>query len=446
MNKIKFTIEKKDKKTRARAGVLHTPHGDVHTPMFVPVGTQATVKTLSPDELRHMGAEIVLANTYHLHLRPGEKVVQKMGGLAKFMGWVNGNGSASAKASVGRPTMTDSGGFQVFSLGSAQHTNKKKLTKFTNSVFVYDTDAGFIEEVDGRILKQVQDDKNASFMKKVTHEKPFTKRIKPAKLDEEGVTFFSHLDGSKQRLDPDISIRMQEEIGADLIVAFDDHESPLWDYAETKLSLERTNRWGLESLKAQKRKDQLMYGVVHGGMFEDLRIASAKFTDEHFDAIAIGGSYSSKDTLYKVIDWCTPYFSEEKPRHLLGIAEVQDLFKAVERGMDFFDCVAATRRGRHGNFYISPENGGNSKNNFTFSIFNSRFVTDPNPIDSKCHCYTCQNFTRAYICHLYKAEEILGKRLGALHNVHFIFNLAKQIREAILEEKFEKLKKKWLGV
>lgn len=424
MKKITFTVEKKDKNSRARAGVLKTPHGEVHTPMFVPVGTQATVKTLTPDELRAMGAEIVLANTYHLHLRPGEEVVKKLGGLTKFMSW---NG----------PTMTDSGGFQVFSLGSAQRGSKKKLTKFTNSVFIYDKDAASVEE-----LAPVGE--MTSFMEKVSKQQHFTSRIKPAKLDEEGVTFFSHLDGSKQRLDPEISIRIQEDLGADLIVEFDDHESPLWDYEETKISLERTNRWGLSSLKAQTRDDQLMYGVVHGGMFEDLRVESAKFTDKHFEAIAIGGSYSSKETLYSVIDWCTPYFAEDKPRHLLGIAEVADLFEGVERGMDFFDCVAATRRGRHGNLYISPQNGGNKKNNFSMSIVNSRFILDANPIDPGCTCYTCQNFTRAYISHLYKADELLGKRLGTLHNVHFIINLAKKIREAIGEDRFVTLKDEWL--
>ncbi|HET9946683.1 MAG TPA: tRNA guanosine(34) transglycosylase Tgt [Patescibacteria group bacterium] len=425
MAKITFTVEKKDKKTRARAGILKTPHGVVHTPMFIPVGTQASVKTLAPDELKAMGAEIVLANTYHLHLRPGEDVVKKMGGLSQFMSW---NG----------PTMTDSGGFQVFSLGSAQRAGKKKVTKFTNSVFVYDKDAASVEEL-------ANPSEMTSFIEKVSQQKHFTKRIKPAKLDEEGVTFFSHLDGSKQRFDPQISIEMQEKIGADLIVAFDDHESPLWEYDETKLSLERTNRWGLESLKALKRDDQLMYGVVHGGMFEDLRIDSAQFTDKHFSAIAIGGSYSSKETLYKVIDWCVPFFSDDKPRHLLGIAEVADLFEGVKRGMDFFDCVAATRRGRHGNLYISPQSGGQKKNNFTMSIMNSKYVLDENPIDPLCACYTCKNFTRGYVNHLYKADEALGKRLGALHNVHFIINLAKQIREAILEDRFEVLEQAWLG-
>lgn len=421
MKKNSFSIEHKDTNTKARAGVLETPHGQVHTPMFIPVGTQATVKTLTPEDLRGMGAEIVLANTYHLHLRPGEDVVDTMGGLAKFMSWHE-------------PTMTDSGGFQVFSLGTAQKSGNKKLGKFsTNSVFIYDKDAAFVEDMD------------TSFMEKVTSRPHFTSKIKPAKMDEEGVTFFSHLDGSQQRLDPKSSILMQEKIGADLIVAFDDHESPLWDYEETKRSLERTNRWGLKSLAAHTREDQLMYGVVHGGMFEDLRVESAKFTNEHFQAIAIGGSYSSKEKLYQVIRWTVPYFSENKPRHLLGIAEVPDLFEGVEHGMDFFDCVAATRRGRHGNIYISPKSGGTKKNNFTMSIGNSKFTTDPEPLDPTCFCYVCQHYSRAYIHHLYKADEILGKRLGTHHNVAFILNLVKQIREAILEDRFTELKQQWLG-
>lgn len=404
MKTISFSLEYKDTKTKARAGVLTTPHGIVNTPMFVPVGTQATVKTLTPEDLRQLGAEIVLANTYHLHLRPGEDVVAKMGGLAKFMSW---NG----------PTMTDSGGYQVFSLGAAQH-KKHKLNKFSKeSSMEYD-----------RIQRAGRDN-----------------LVKQAKLDEEGVTFFSHLDGSKHRLDPESSIHMQEKIGADLIVAFDDHESPLWGYTETKISLERTNRWGLESIKAHKRKDQLMYGVVHGGMYQDLRVASAQFTNKHFAGIAIGGSYGARETLYQVIDWCTPYFSETKPRHLLGIAEIPDLFEAIERGMDLFDCVAATRRARHGNLYISPKSGGSKKNNFTTSIVSAKYTLDEQPIDPNCQCYVCQHYTRAYISHLYKADEILGKRLGTYHNVAFIINLVKQIRQAIVEDRFSDLKKEWLG-
>ena len=421
MNKITFTIEKKDVHTRARAGVLKTPHGEVHTPMFVPVGTQATVKTLTPHDLEDLGAEIVLANTYHLHLRPGEDVVAKMGGLGKFMSWKG-------------VTMTDSGGYQVFSLGHAQKKvilkdrSGRKLGKFTTSVFLSPADTQLLLPAITKTRQEKEEHK-----------------MRSATINEEGVTFYSHLNGHAEWFDAKVSVAIQEKLGADLIVQFDDHESPLWDYERTRLSLERTNRWGLASLAAQTRGDQLMYGVVHGGMFEDLRKASAQFVNKHFGAVSIGGSYASKQMLYQVIDWCVPYFDEEKPRHLLGIAEVQDLFEAVERGMDFFDCVAATRRGRHGNLYISPSSGGAKKNNFTLAITNAQFATDEKPIDPSCVCYVCKNYTRAYISHLYKADEILGKRLGTYHNVAFIIGLVKKIREAILEDRFSELKTKWLG-
>jgi queuine tRNA-ribosyltransferase/7-cyano-7-deazaguanine tRNA-ribosyltransferase len=237
---------------------------------------------------------------------------------------------------------------------------------------------------------------------------------------------------------------MQEAIGADLIVAFDDHESPLWDYEKTKESLERTNRWGLESLQAQQRKDQLMYGVVHGGMFEDLRVASAKFTDQHFGAISIGGSYTTKDLLYKILTLTTEQFAADKPRHLLGIGEIQDLFNAIERGIDFFDCVSPTRRGRHGNFYIHPETGGTKENNFTLQITSAKFKLDQGPIDPRCLCYVCTNFTRGYINHLFKAGELLGQHLGSYHNVYFIVNLVKEIRDAILDDRFLAMKATWL--
>lgn len=408
-----FSIKAIDKNTKARVGLLKTPHGDIQTPCWVPVGTQATVKALTPKDLKEIDAQIVLANTYHLHLRPGEDVIEKFGGLGKFMGWDG-------------PTMTDSGGYQVFSLGTAQHVHnkdKKKLSKFSNKV--EDT----FEET------KIEKDRMNN-----TH----TQRIKPAKIDEEGVTFFSHLDGSERRFTPETSIRMQEKIGADLIVAFDDHESPLWNHEETQISLDRTNRWGLASLKALKRHDQLMYGVVHGGVYEDLRIESAKFTDEHFPAIAVGGSYTSKEILYKVLDWTVPYFSEEKPRHLLGIAEVADLFEAVERGMDFFDCVAATRRARHGNVYISPRNGGSVRHSFAVSLMTEKYKLNTEPLDPGCACYTCQNFTKGYIHHLFKADELLGFHLTTYHNVYFVTKLMKEIRDAIKEGQFATLKKEWL--
>ncbi len=414
MNNFTFEILQKDKK--ARRGKLVTPHGEIQTPCFVSVGTQATVKALSPKDMQEIGTQIVLGNAYHLHLRPGEEVVEKFGGLGKFMGW---NG----------PTMTDSGGYQVFSLGAAHDTKKAdkktlssgKLNKFSKA------EAASEHRLEEERLK-----------KQMTH------KIRPATIDETGVTFYSHLDGSKRRLDPEISIRIQEKLGADLIVAFDDHESPLWSHDETKFSLDRSNRWGLESLQQHKRKDQLMYGVTHGGLFEDLRVESAKFIDKHFKAIAIGGAYSSKETLYKVIDWSVPFFSEDKPRHLLGISEITDLFEAIERGMDFFDCVAATRRARHGNVYISPKNGGNIKQSFTTQITNSEYVLDALPLDSGCQCYTCLNFTRGYINHLFRAYELLGFQLATYHNVYFITNLMKEIRKAIEEGRFSDLKNEWI--
>jgi tRNA-guanine transglycosylase len=269
--------------------------------------------------------------------------------------------------------------------------------------------------------------------------------LKSAKVTEDGVKFFSHIDGHSEWFDAEKSIAIQEKLGADLIVAFDDHESPLWDYEMTKISLDRTNRWALQSLAAQTRDDQLMYGVVHGGHYKDLREESAKFVNKYFKAVSIGGSYTSKHIMYQMIDSCVPFFDEEKPRHLLGIAEIQDLFECVERGMDFFDCVAATRRGRHGSLYIAPSTGGNPKNNFIMQIKNAKYITDPEPIDPTCTCYTCQHYSRAYVAHLFRSNELLGQRLGALHNVHFVINLAKKIREAILKERFDELKKEWLG-
>lgn len=417
---FQFTIQKKDSQTKARVGRLTTPHGDILTPNFNPVGTQGTVKTLSSLDLRDIGAQIVLSNTYHLNLRPGADTVERMGGLGKFMSW---NG----------PTMTDSGGFQVFSLGVAQRkvtlkdSRGSKLTKFSKSVFLSPADTALLLPSVTKTLME----------KKI-------KKLKEATIKEDGVWFYSHIDGSKQWFDADVSIRLQEQLGADLIVAFDDHESPLWDHDQTKLSLERTNRWGLASLAAQKRQDQLMYGVVHGGMYQDLRESSAKFVDRYFKAVSIGGSYTSKQVLYNVLDWCVPHFSEEKPRHLLGIGEVQDLFEGIARGIDFFDCVAPTRRGRHANLYISPQNGGRVSNNFTLQLTNAKFKLDADPLDPGCECYTCQNFTRSYLHHLFMADELLAQRLGSYHNVYFIVNLVKRIRESILSGEFSNFKDTWL--
>lgn len=423
---FQFSLLQKDTRSKARLGRLLTPHGEILTPTYIPVGTQATVKGLSAQDLTEIGAQVILANTYHLHLRPGEKVIEDLGGVGEFMGWSG-------------PTMTDSGGYQVFSLGVAQkQVNVKdmygrKMSKFSKSVFLSPADTQLLLPAITKTRQEKQ-----------------LKKLKEAKVVEDGVWFHSHIDGSKLWFDANASIAVQGNLGADLIVAFDDHESPLWGYEQTKLSLERTNRWGLQSLSAHKRHDQLMYGVIHGGVFEDLRKDSTRFVDKYFPANAIGGAYTSKEVLYQVLDWTVPLMSEDKPRHLLGIAEVADLFEAVERGMDFFDCVAPTRRGRHGNVYVSPEGLKKSEGvaekraDFTIQITNLRYATDPKPLDPACTCKTCQNYTRAYIHHLFKAREMLGMRLTSYHNVWFITKLMEKMRAAIGEGRFGEMKRKWL--
>lgn len=307
----------------------------------------------------------------------------------------------------GGPTMTDSGGFQVFSLGIGLEKPGVKFLKAET------------EEFEGR--------------------KP---RLN--KITEEGVEFQSHIDGSKHKLTSESSIAIQEKLGADLIVSFDDLESPTFDEKATRDSFELTKKWELRSLASQKRKDQLLYGVTHGGQFETLRKESAKFVDENFDAIAFGGAHASKKNLYEVIDWTIPNVSDEKPRHLLGIGEVDDIFEAVERGIDTFDCVIPTRLGRMGHVFISPKEG-NVKNRFRYDITKLKFADDTKPIDSKCKCYVCQNYTRAYINHLFRSRELLAYSLATYHNVYFLTNLTSQIRQSIIDGKFRDLKKKWIA-
>ena len=417
---FKFTILTKDKRSNARLATLKTPHGTIETPTFVPVGTLASVKGVSPQELKEMGVQIVLANTYHLHLRPHEDVIEKMGGLSQFMGWDG-------------PTMTDSGGYQVFSLGVARKkivlrdAAGRTIQKTAKSVFINSSDS---VPLLSSITKTTEDKQKEKF--------------KSALIKEDGVWFYSHLNGDKEWFDSEKSIAVQEKLGADLTVAFDDHESPLWDYETTKLSLERTCKWAIRSIKAQKRKDQLMYGIVHGGRFDELRRFSAEFTNKYFDAVSIGGAYTSKDVLFQMVSSCVPYFDEEKPRHLLGIGEVEDLFEVVSRGIDFFDCVAPTRRARHGSLFISPKNGGRRKNSFVFHITNKRFQTDPEPIDPGCDCYVCQHFTKAYLHHLFMVNELLAFDLATYHNLFFITRVMKQIRESLADGSFQRLKNRWL--
>ena len=430
-----FKFEVLAKVNKARRGKLITPHGVVETPNFVPVGTQASVKSLTPEDLKQIGVQMILANTYHLHLRPGEDVVEKLGGLHKFSGWDG-------------PMMTDSGGFQVFSLGVAQEEGRK-LSKFSKEKKDSGVTSFYAKATKDKPLPRMTEKENHA-ERTLSLDEHFHRQLskggglKGAKIDEDGVTFYSHLDGSEHRLDPKSSIEIQEKLGADLIVCFDDHESPLWDHAQTRESMERSHRWSLESLNVRERADQLMYGVTHGGVYEDLRVESAKLIDEHFGAVAIGGAYTSKEVLYQVIDWSVPNFSEDKPRHLLGIAEIVDLFNGVERGMDLFDCVAATRRARHGSIYISPVNGGDAKNNFVIQITNEKYKLDNEPLDPGCECYACVNFSRGYVNHLFKANELLGMRLATYHNVYFVTDLMRQMREAIENGKFQELKEMWV--
>lgn len=396
----KFKILHKDGK--ARVGQLKTAHGVIETPEFNPVGTQATVKALTPKDLKEIGVQMILANTYHLMLRPGANLIEKFGGLHKFMNW-------------DRPIMTDSGGFQVFSLGGGMEEGASKVVSPKGKV--------------------------------KSREMP---RPRLNKITEEGMVFQSHLDGSKHILNPEISIKLQFQLGADLIVAFDDHEYR-HDLNHLKKSLELTEKWALRSKAAYNAEVDdrphirpLLYGVIHGGVNKNLRIKSAQFTDKHFDAIALGGIYGTKKQMYEMVEYILDEISPEKPRHLLGIGEVEDLFNGVERGVDLFDCVAPTRRARNGSFYICPKCGGNSKNNFTISIGLSKFTDDKNPIDPHCNCYTCQNFSKAYLRHLFMAKEILFHNLATYHNIYFINNLMKQIREAIKKKRLRQLKEKWI--
>lgn len=389
-SKFSFKIIAKDKLSEARVGNLVTPHGTIKTPAFVPCGTQASVKSLTPKDLKEIGVQIVLGNTYHLHLRPGEKIIKGFGGLGEFMGWSG-------------PTLTDSGGFQVFSLGVALSQGVAKLLKENDE---------------------------------------FKQKPRLNKITEEGVAFQSHLDGSRQVLTPESSVKIQEDLGSDLIVGFDDLESPKYSKSETKESLERTNRWLLRSKKAHKRTDQMLYGVTHGGKFEDLRIESARIVDKNFDAIALGGAHQSKENMYEVVKWTVENTDYLKPKHMLGIGEADDIFNIVSLGIDTFDCVIPTRMGRMGFVFVAPTLG-NVLNRFRIDITKEKFAKDQKPLSNNCSCYVCRNFTRGYLNHLFRAKELLAYRLASYHNLYFLTDLMKKIRESIINNSFLQLRNEW---
>lgn len=353
---FEFEIEGRDTQSAARAGRFHTEHGDILTPIFAPVGTLATVKAMTPRDLSDLGVSLLLGNTYHLYLRPGDQIIKEMGGIHRFMGWQG-------------PILTDSGGFQVFSLS------------------------------DNR------------------------------KIDQDGVTFKSHLDGSTHRFTPENCISIQENLGADIIMAFDECPPPD-DYDYVKESLSRTHNWAERCLKAHRSKNQALFGIVQGGIFADLREESARFLmDLDFPGYGIGGLSvgEEKADMYAMVEVLNTILPPEKPRYLMGVGEAEDIIQGVMRGVDIFDCVLPTRLARHGSAMIP---GGR------LNLSNASFTSDPLPIEEGCLCYACQNFSRSYIRHLVKSKEILGHILLTTHNIHYLIDLVRRLRKAILEGNF----------
>jgi len=404
---IQFNIIKEHPNGRARVGEIHTPHGVIKTPAFIPVGTKATVKSLTPEQIESVGAQAVLANTYHLYLEPGEDIIKKAGGLQSFMHW-------------DKPTITDSGGFQVFSLGAAFGYSISKITK------------GNEDEIMLPFEQEVQDGKKRSNAGK-------------ARIDENGVMFRSHIDGSAHYFTPEKSIEIQHAIGADIIFAFDECTSPLEGEHYQKRSLDRTHRWAKRCLDfhadSEQSQKQALYAVVQGGRFEGLRKESAEFlasleasSGAGFDGFGIGGSFAKEDMSSGVL-WTNQYLPKDKPRHLLGIGEVEDLFMGVENGCDTFDCVAATRIARNGQVYTTSGK---------INLMNEKFKEDFAPIDSECDCYTCKHFTNAYLSHLFRGKEMLAATLATIHNLRFIVRLVDQMREHLLTDSFDEFKEEFL--
>jgi len=399
MAAVSFAVVKKDSSTWARAGVLRASHGVVKTPAFVPVATKASVKALTNEQALECGTQLLMCNTYHLMLKPGAELIQRTGGLHKFMSW-------------GRPLMTDSGGFQAFSLGMGITHNIGKIAIFPGS-------------------------------KK--HEAPEAGETY-ARISDDGIHFKSHYDNSRHLLTPERSILIQEQLGADIIFALDECTSPLAGYEYTAKSLERTHKWALRS-KSAHRTEQALFGIVQGGRYKSLRQESAKTISRMgFDGFGIGGSLGrSKREMHSILEWVVPLLPAAKPRHLLGIGTVEDFFESVERGIDLFDCVTPTRMARSGYVFISPEAGGRRKNKFRFKVTNSGHSKDLSPIDKSCRCYVCRTHSRAYISHLFKANELLAYTLATMHNLFFFNSLISEIRKAILSGTFLKLKRRWLG-
>jgi queuine tRNA-ribosyltransferase len=359
---LEFQLIAKDRDSGARLGCMATPHGKIATPAFMPVGTQATVKAMTREELREVKSQIILANTYHLYLRPGHELIGRMGGLHAFMGWDG-------------PILTDSGGFQVFSLGDL------------------------------------------------------------CRIREEGVTFQSHLDGSRHFISPEVSIAIQEALGSDIMMCFDECPPSTADHGYVKKSMEMTTRWAERCMAARRRDDQALFGIVQGGRFDELRKESARqLSDLGFDGYALGGLSvgEEKAVMFGVMETCAPLLPEDRPRYVMGIGTPEDLIEAVYRGFDMFDCVMPTRNARNGMLFTS---GG------TLNIKNARYAEDRSPLDPECDCYVCRNYSRAYLRHLYRAGEILASRFNTYHNLHYYLSLMERAREAIAEGRFSSFRR-----
>ncbi len=401
-----FTIQKRDGK--ARTALFKTPHGIIHTPAFCPVATKATVKTLSSHDLEEIGAEILMCNTYHLYLKPGTKTMKRMGGLHQFMNWK-------------KPIITDSGGFQAFSLGMGIEHG---IGKFDN---IFPDEPNLDGSRGKRQGKQAQPGRSMTV------------------ITDQGIEFRSIYDSSKHFLTPKGSLQIQKDLGSDLTLVLDECTSPLSDYNYTKNSMERTHRWAKEQIK-YKNKQQFMFGIIQGGYFEDLRKESARVISSlPFDGIAIGGSLGkTKADMHKILEWALPFLPENKPRHLLGIGTVEDIFESVKRGIDLFDCVGPTRIARAGYAYIRPESGGRKNNKYRIHVTNGSFRHDKKPLDTNCTCKMCKTYTRAYVYHLFKSREMLASRIVSYHNVYFFLKLMEEIRQAINRKRFSQLCKKWI--
>lgn len=402
---------------KARSGRLVTPHGDILTPAFVPVGTQATVKAVRPRDLLEIKSQLLICNTYHLYLRPGVEVVFKAGGLHSFMNWKG-------------PIMTDSGGFQVLSLGAGiEHGVGKTVKLFADS-----TD-------DSRVEALV--DLKRSRGEIITREKFCF-------VSDERIIFKSHLDGTFHEWTPEKSMDIQRKLGADIVFALDECTSPLHNREYTQKSLQRSHAWEERSIvkfRELHNSEQEMYGIVQGGPYEDLREESAKFVESRdFFGVGIGGALVNKSVMEQILDWVSKELSGKKPVHLLGIGGIDDIFAGVERGVDSFDCADPTRIARRGDILLLPEDGGSRKNRWRLNIAAGEFREDLGPLGKSCGCPSCsEGFSRSYINHLMWSKELTGYTLTTIHNLYVMERLMTEIREGIAENKLMKVKEKWLG-